>query len=307
MTRERATLSSGDGEEARRMPDGFLAPPAKARPPRTPPPPGAVDCHAHVFGPFEAFPLASERHYTPAELPGERYLRTLDEIGFERGVLVQASAHGADCRAMLDALDRAPSRLRGIALATPDVSDAVLADMNRRGVRGLRFSQAIEAPGKGAIPLEAALVMGPRIAALGWHMQIQADCDRFARFAPDLLGIGIPIVLDHMGLVEPGRSLTDPNWRLVLDWVARGAVWVKLTPYRMSAAYPDYQDMAPFHHALVRANPARMLWGSDWPHVHMRANMPELGCLLDVLARWTSDEALIQRILVDNPVALYGF
>lgn len=290
-----------------RPPDGFLPPPAQSRQPRRPLPPGATDCHAHVFGPFDRFPLAPERHYTPAELPGARYLRMLDETGLSRGVLVQGGAHGTDCRAMLDALDQGGGRLRGVALAGAGIDDATLADMDARGVRALRFSRGPAGPGPGAIDFGTLPALAPRMAALGWHVQVQDHAGGLVEVLPSLLSHGMDVVIDHMALVDPTRGAADPVFTRLLRFLERERVWFKLTPYRASRLPPAYDDMRPFHLALLSASPDRLLWGSDWPHVHLRADMPEVGSLLDLLAEWTDDAHLLRRILVDNPAALFGF
>lgn len=302
----RQDLQRDRDEHSRRLPDGYLAPPALASPPRRKPPAGAIDCHAHVFGPFDQFPLAPNRPYTPAELPGPRYLAMLDQVGLANGVLVQGAAHGLDCSAMFNALDRSNGRLRGIALAGPDASDAALEHMSQRGVLGLRFSRPPKDLGPSPVDFGAFPYLAPRIKELRWHAQVQTDCRHFAEIAEELLAWDFPIVLDHMCLVDP--TVTDArDLGVICDLLREGRIWLKLTPYRMARQFPDYGDMRRFHDAFVAANPKRLLWGSDWPHVHMRENMPEEGRLLDLLQDWVGDDEIVRQILVDNPRALYGF
>lgn len=157
--------------------DACLPPLERVSRPKLAPPQGATDCHAHVFGPFDRFALAHNRPYTPAELPAQRYLGMLDEIGFSRGVLVQPAAHGTDCRGLLNALDLDPTRLRGIALIQPDVTDHELALMHARGVRGARFGRPPPGMTTGSIGFEMLVQLAPRLARLGWHAQIWAPCD----------------------------------------------------------------------------------------------------------------------------------
>ncbi len=285
----------------------FLLPPAHPRRPQLAAPRGATDCHAHVFGPFERFPLQAERHYTPAELHVEHYLRTLDDIGFERGVLVQPTAHGLDCSALLNALKCHPTRLRGVAVIAPDISDEELENMQRCGVRGARFSRPPNGLDKGFVGIEALERLAPRLARLGWHAQILATCDHLIHVAPRLLELGLPLVVDHMGLFDSNCGVADLRFQMLLRLFRAGGLWIKLTPYRLSAGYPDYDDIAPYHEALLTTRPDRLLWGSDWPHVHMQRDMPDVGHLVDLFDRWTNNESLRWRILVQNPATLYGF
>ena len=136
---------------------------------------------------------------------------------------------------------------------------------------------------------------------------VTAEYSHFVAMAPYLLSFGLRIVVDHMGLPDPRRGVNDSNFQALLRLLADGKIWIKLTPYRTSQRYPDYEDMAPFHRAFLDANPERLVWGSDWPHVHMKANMPDAGHLVDLCDRWTGAAALRQRIFVDNPAELYGF
>jgi predicted TIM-barrel fold metal-dependent hydrolase len=286
----------------------YLAPPDPPQAPQKAAPAGACDCHAHVFGPFARFPLAAERPYTPAELPAERYLAMLNRIGFTYGVLVQPVAYKTDCRALLNALDLAPTRLRGVALIQPEITDEELQQMHLRGVRGARFSDPPPGLTQGAVGFEVLEKAAPRLAALGWHAQIWAPAHRLGGLVQRLESLGLPLVVDHMGYFDPRQGTDSPAFTELLQLLRHNRIWLKLTAYRLSAQYPDYNDLAPFHRAALEANPARLLWGSDWPHVHMMQDMPNVGHLVDLFDRWLDrDTALRKRILVDNPAALYGF
>lgn len=272
-------------------------------------PPGAWDCHAHVFGPYERFPLASERSYTPPPAPLEAYLAMLDRVGLAHGVLVHPSAYGSDHAALLDALERTGSRLRGTAVATAEVSDAQLASQHRAGVRALRFVETGGPGGQrfaGSVGIDEFPILAPRMKALGWHAQFWLTCEQFAAAAPRLLAFGIPLVVDHMGRFDVTRTPGDPAFAALLKLVAQAKVWVKLTPARNSKRFPNYEDVRPFHDALIRANPERLIWGSDWPFLRMGDATPDPAHLLDLLGEWTGDDALLTRILVTNPRTLYG-
>jgi predicted TIM-barrel fold metal-dependent hydrolase len=268
-----------------------------------------VDCHAHVFGPFDRYPLIDSAPYIPPALPARRYLKMLDRIGISRGVLVQPVVYGTNCGALLKALKSHPKRLRGVALLSSEVTDAELMKMDRCGVRGARFSRPPPGYTAGAVGFDVLAVLAPKLVGLGWHAQIWAPCAELepivTRFAP----LGLQLVVDHMAGIDAQRGIEDPHFQTLLRLLGNSQynLWVKLIPYRVSRRYPDYEDVAPFHRALVAANPDRVIWGSDWPHVHMQRDIPDEGHLLDLLYDWTADDDVCRRILVDNPARLYGF
>jgi len=291
-------------------PDAWLAPPDPPSRPRYPAPAGAIDSHAHVFGPLARYPLAPGASYRTPDLPVAAYLAMLARIGFARGVLVQPSAYALDNGALLAALAAAPERLRGIAVAKASITDGELAAWQAAGVRGLRFSQfaAGGAHGfSGTVGFEDFTDLAPRLRALGWQAQIWTRAELFAAAAERLLAPGVPLVLDHMGHFDPRAGLNDASFRLVLRLLGEGRIWVKLPVYRNSQAFPDYEDCRPFHDALVRANPERLVWGTDWPHVGLKRDMPDVGRLVDLFAAWVEGDGLRRKILVENPARLYGF
>jgi 2-pyrone-4,6-dicarboxylate lactonase len=279
--------------------------------PSFPLPPDACDAHAHIFGPYASFPLAGARSYSPPEAPLEAYLDMLDRVGFARGVLVHASAYGLDCSLLIDALKRAGSRLRGVAVAAGNCGDAELASMQRHGVRGLRFTQfddpAVAARFKGSVGFDQLEQLGPRLRRLGLHAQLWSDAGTFARASRDLLALDVPLCLDHMSHYDVARGTQDPAFQTVLGLVREGRIWVKMSVNRNTKQLPGCEDVRPFHDALVNANPARLVWGSDWPYLGMGDQSPDVGVLLNLFDRWTPDRALRHQILVANPAALYGF
>ncbi|MBF6989153.1 amidohydrolase [Cupriavidus sp. IK-TO18] len=278
--------------------------------PDFPVPAGATDCHCHVFGPYGRFPLEGERTYTPPEYTPSAYLRLLDSLHLNRGVLVQPSAHGLDNRAMLHALAAAPDRLRGVAVVDPSLGTPDLRTLAAQGVCGLRFSRLLSqghARYKNAVDVRELHKVLPALRELGMHVQLWSDIDVLVELEPLIRASRVPFVLDHMGRVDPNRGIDDPRFSVLLSLLAEGLVWVKLTPYRVSAAYPDYEDIRPFHDRLLATNPEQLVWGSDWPHVNMAHSFPDAGHLLNLLSGWTPDRAQLEKILVHNPAALYGF
>ncbi len=275
------------------------------RPPRFAVPPGAWDTHAHVFGPLDRYPYAPGRGYTPPEARLADYRAMLAVLGIERAVLVQPSVYGTDNAAMLAALEEAGPAFRGIAVVDDSAGDAELAELHRRGVRGVRVNLLFP----GGIDFAAVERLARRIAELGWHLQVLVDFSAFPDPAARLGGLGIDVVVDHMGHVPARLGVGHPGFRALLGLVREGRCWVKLSgAYRTTAERrPPYGDVRPFAEALLGAAPERMLWGSDWPHPAVALPLPNDGELLDLLADWTAgDAALLRQILVSNPESLYG-
>jgi len=286
-------------------------PPREPSRPAIAPPPKACDTHAHVFGPASQFPYADDRSYTPPDAPLAKYLGMLDTLGFARGVLVQGSAHGRDNAAMLDALARHPERLRGVAVADADTPTAELRRWAALGVRGLRFNHFFRGGAlhyRGGVPLSAARALAPLMAELGWHLQLWIDVKDLPDTIPVLTSLGLPVVIDHMGRTDARAGTSSPGFQSLLRLVGDGGCWVKLSgAHRLSMQAPDYADVRPFHEALLRANPDRLMWGTDWPHPRIEGDMPDAGRLLDLFQQWTPDQATRRRILAANPARLYGF
>lgn len=278
--------------------------------PRNRLPPGACDSHAHVFGPYERFPLAHASSYAPPLAPRALHRRMLDTLGATRGVLVQPAPYGADAAALLDALEAGNGSLRGVAAADAATPVEQLQALYDGGVRALRFVEMrtpTGAPFAGSVGVDQLLQMAPTMRRIGLHAQLWAPIDDYPHLLPRIRATGIDVVLDHMACVKPERGVEDPAFQHVLQALRDGSVWVKLTLCRVSTQAPDYSDARPFHDALVAANPARLLWGSDWPFVRMGENSPDAGALLDLFHAWVPHVPTRQQILVDNPAALFGF
>src|SRR6187401_3081273 len=286
-------------------------PPREVTPPKAPLPPLSCDTHAHVFGPSDRFPYADDRSYTPPDAPLEKYLGMLDTLGFARGVLVQGSAHGRDNAAMLDALKREPNRLRGVAVADAKISPNELRAWHDAGVRGLRFNHFFrdgQLHYRGGVPLTSAEKLATVMAELGWHLQLWIDVKDLPQTIPLLKALGLPVVIDHMGRTDARAGTQTDGFQSLLRAVGDGWCWSKLSgAHRLSINAPDYPDARPFHEALVRANPDRLVWGGDWPHPRVEGEMPDAGHLFELFQAWTPDQAAQHRILVANPAKLYGF
>src|ERR1700733_8378651 len=221
-------------------------PPLEPTRPSVAPPPNACDTHAHVFGPAARFAYADDRSYTPPDAPLAKYLAMLDVVGFDRGVLVQGSAHGRDNSAMLDALARQPRRLRGVAVADETVTSETLRRWNDIGVRALRFNHFFrdeQLHYRGGVPLTAARTLAPIMAKLGWHLQLWIDVKDLPDTIPVLKQLGLPVVIDHMGRTDARAGTATQGFQSLLRAVGDGWCWAKLSgAYRISHDAPDYRD-----------------------------------------------------------------
>ncbi len=293
------------------MSEAPCPPPREPTRPVVATPPKACDTHCHVFGPALQFPYAADRSYTPPDAPLSKYLAMLDTLGCERGALVQGSAHGRDNAAMLDALERHPDRLRGVAVADRDTAAVDFGTWDALGVRGLRFNHFFrdgQLHYRGGVPLEDAKILSPILRDLGWHLQLWIDVKDLPDTIPVLKEIDLPVVIDHMGRTNAQAGVNAPGFQALLRLLGEGGCWVKLSgAHRVSQQGPDYPDARALHVALVKENPEQLVWGSDWPHPRMEDEMPNAGHLLDLFNEWTEDDAIRRRILVDNPARLYGF
>jgi predicted TIM-barrel fold metal-dependent hydrolase len=294
-----------------REPVPIAGPVAQPSKPRHKLPAGTWDAHAHIFGPADKFPYAEGRGYTPPDAPVDKYVALLKHLGCARGLIVQGNAHGYDNRVLLDALTRYPQRFRGVAITDARVKPSTLRYWHQLGMRGLRFHLLKQDYGyiRGA-GLDVFETFRKTMGDLHWVLQIYCDSEMLAAAADKLREFSreMPVIVDHMGMVDAARGINEPNFQALLKLVGDGHVHVKVSAaYRLSRQYPDYPDARPFHEALVRANPGRLLWGTDWPHTSIPAEvMPDDGHLLDLFFDWTPDEAVRQKILVATPQRLFG-
>jgi 2-pyrone-4,6-dicarboxylate lactonase len=270
------------------------------------PPPGAVDAHCHVFGPGAEFPYAPERKYTPADAGKERLFALRDYLGFDKQVVVQATCHGADNSAMINALRSSDGRARGVATIRPSVTDDELHDMHDVGVRGVRFNFVKRLVDPKPDAHYRALV--ERIAPLGWHVVVYFEAADLAERWNLFTSLGVPVVVDHMGRPDVSKPVDGEEFGQFLRFMESGPdVWSKVScPERLSIEGPPlYSDVRPFAAAVVERFPDRVLWGTDWPHPNMKSHMPDDGLLVDGIPRIAPTEDLQQRLLVDNPTRLY--
>ena len=268
-------------------------------------PPGAVDAHCHVFGPGDVFPYAPTRKYTPGDAPKEALFALRDRLGFARNVIVQASCHGTDNAAMVDALLAADGSARGIAVVDAGVTTDALATMHAAGVRGVRFNflkRLVD-----ATPRADYARIVERIGPLGWHVVIYFEAPEMPDLAPFIASLPATVVIDHMGRPDVDLGTGHAQWRRFLELMdAHANIWVKVSgPERLSMIGPPYDDVVPFGRELVERYPGRVLWGTDWPHPNMETHVPDDGQLVDFIPRIATTDALQRKLLVENPMRLY--
>jgi 2-pyrone-4,6-dicarboxylate lactonase len=275
-------------------------------------PAGTVDAHCHVFGPGDVFPFAPERKYTPCDASKEQLFALRDHLGVSRNVVVQATCHGADNRAMVDAVRAAGDRARGIATLRPDVTATELKELDEAGVRGVRFNFVRRLVD--AAPTDALATIAAKIAPLGWHVVVYFEAADLAGLEDFFGSLPVPLVVDHMGRPDVTQPVDGPEFARFLRFVERNDVWVKVScPERLTVTGPPalhgernaYSDVVPFARRVVTEFPDRVLWGTDWPHPNLTDHMPDDGLLVDHVPHVAVTAEQRQKLLVDNPVRLY--
>jgi predicted TIM-barrel fold metal-dependent hydrolase len=284
-------------------------PPWPPKLPRTAVPPGAWDCHFHLFtlaqgGGIDRDALSPARHYEPPDCGFAEIERLHDALGFARGVIVQGSVYGTDNRTVLEGLRAARGRYRGIAVIDRATPERVLDTLAAAGVVGVRINLLYG----GGVGFDVGRAIQPRVEARNWHIQLLIDISRPEVDWDWLEQVRAPLVFDHFGHFDAALGPRSPGFRKMLRLVRDGRAWVKMTgPTRISARpAPDHDDVRPLAEVLMDAAPDRLVWGSDWPHVALWGRMPAIGDLVDDLARWGLDESARRQVLVENPLRLYG-
>lgn len=268
-------------------------------------PVGAIDAHCHVFGPAALFPYAHSRKYTPCDAGKEKLFALRDHLGFTRNVIVQATCHGRDNAALLNALATAGEQARGVASVHHDIGMSELQAMDRAGVKGVRFNFVKRLVD--STPRASFLKIAHKIATLGWHSVVYFEAQDLEELAPFITQLPTPVVVDHMGRPDVSKGLDHRNFQRFLTLLDdNDHIWTKVScPERLTVSGGDYADVVPYARTLVEHFPDRVLWGTDWPHPNMKSHMPDDGLLVDFIPRIATDTARQQALLVDNPMALY--
>jgi 2-pyrone-4,6-dicarboxylate lactonase len=276
-------------------------------------PAGAVDAHCHVFGPGNVFPYAPERKYTPCDASKEQLFALRDHLGFDKNVIVQATCHGSDNRALVDALKASNDKAKGVATVNRNVTDAELQEMHAAGVRGTRFNFVKRLAD--FTPREVLLEIANRIAPLGWHVVIYFEAVDLPELYDFFTALPTTVVVDHMGRPDVTKPVDGPEFELFVKMMREhNNIWSKVScPERLSVSGPKalkgeqnaYADVVPFAKRLVETFPDRVLWGTDWPHPNLKDHMPDDGLLVDYIPQIATTPELQQKLLVDNPTRLY--
>ncbi len=276
-------------------------------------PKGAVDTHCHVFGPSHEFPFAPERKYTPCDASKEQLFALRDHLGFDKNVIVGASCHGTDNRALVDALIHSQGKARGIATVGRNITDAELNSLHAAGVRGVRFNfikRLVD-----FTPKDALMEVAARIAPLGWHIVVYFEAVDLPELWDFFTQLPTIVVVDHMGRPNVSKDINGPEFGLLIRLLSEHEnIWTKVTcPERLSMQGPKaihgelkpYQDVIPFGKLLVERFPNRVLSGTDWPHPNLTDHMPDDGLLVDWIPHIAPTFELQHQLLVDNPNRLY--
>ncbi|MDC0653314.1 amidohydrolase family protein [Planktomarina temperata] len=268
-------------------------------------PGGAVDAHCHVFGPSPEFPFAPERKYTPCNASKDDLFALRDHLGFSRNVIVQATCHGKDNSAMVDACRAGGDLARGIASVGADITHKELAEMHDAGVRGVRFNFVKRLVD--ATPKEAFIAIAEKIQEFGWSIVVYFEATDLEELEPFLKQLPGIVVVDHLGRPDVTKGVNHPDFTRFIDFMTKNEnIWTKVTcPERLTTTGASYDEVVPYYQAIVDRFEDRVLWGTDWPHPNMKSHMPDDGALVDYIPRIARTQEQIHKLLVTNPMRLY--
>ena len=278
--------------------------------PKQPLPPGAWECHSHVFGPFDRYPLDPGCTYQPPFGPLDHYRAMLETAGFENGVVIHASANGFDNSGARDAARAAPGRIRFVGVPAPETPESELAAMVADGLCGIRITEvgpSYDLPRRAGVQgIEDLKTLAPRMAEHGLYASIWAKAAYLAQERDWLESAPVPVVLDHMGQFDPALGTGDAAFQAILGMLQSGNVWIKLTAARVSGeAWNVCANVRASHDAILEVAPDRAIFGCDWPYIAMDANLPDVGGQIDLFDSWVGDATLREKVFVHNPARLH--
>ena len=268
-------------------------------------PPQSCDAHCHVFGPHAIFPYSDKASYWPPDADKHALKRLHDKLGIERAVLVQASCHGTDNRAMIDAIKSSKGAYRGVCIANDSFSENDFQDLHDGGVRGVRFNFVKHLGG--APNLDSMKTVLERVKPLGWHLVIHVNAEDVISYAEFFDALDMDIVVDHMGRIPTTEGVGQQAYKILLERMQRDNWWMKVCGSERISMGPPFYDAVPFAQGFIELAPERILWGTDYPHPNIKKHMPNDADLLDLVPLIARDPAIQKKILVDNPARLYGF
>lgn len=271
-------------------------------PPKLAAPANTADCHIHIYD--KRYP--SSGHVVDNSTVAD-YRLLQKRIGFERVVIVTPRCYGTDNTVTVDAIQELGiNNARGVGVLRPDVADATLKRLNDSGIRGIRFT--VGDPKTAVVSIDMIEPLAKRIAAYGWHVQLNVPCDKIVEHADMLRRLPTQIVFDHLGHPPVAEGIKHPSHAVIRGMLDQRKAWVKISGAYMNTQIgpPTYADATLVAQAFVKAAPERLVWGSDWPHPSPREK-PDDAVLFDLLTTWVADAATRNRILMNNPQELYGF
>jgi D-galactarolactone isomerase len=267
----------------------------------------ACDCHLHIYDP-ERFALAPSPRVAPTHATVREYRMLQRRVGTRRAVIVTPRNYATNNRATVDAIAQMGADARGIAVLHPNVADAELRMLDKAGVRGIRFS--LGDPASAVVTPAMIEPLAKRVADMGWHVQFNMSGEQIMELAAVLSRLPLPMVFDHMANPPLPAGIEHPSHAFVRRLMEKGRTWVKLSGAYSNSQIgpPSYPEATVIARAFIKAAPERLVWGSDWPHPSLPdEHKPDDAMLFDLLSEWAPNEATLNRILVRNPEALYGF
>lgn len=273
-----------------------------SQPPRFVPPPGATDCHHHIYD--KRFPAHPSATLLPEDASVADYRLLQKRLGLERNVIVQPSTYGVDNRLLVASLKAFGPSARGVGVVADSVTDAELRELHEAGVRGVRFNLSFLV----AITPAMMAPVAKRIAPLGWHLQVNGTHDKLLPLAEAFEALPCPLVFDHLGQPPQPDGIRHPVFAMCAKLLAKEKAWVKVSGAYITSKRPDLSDAGEVAREYMRLAPDRLVFGSDWPHPTKKAHeKPDDAKVLDLLDAWAPSAAVRDRILVDNPARLYGY
>jgi predicted TIM-barrel fold metal-dependent hydrolase len=283
-------------------------------------PPGACDCHTHIFGDSARFPFAAARTYTPEPASVDEVRALHRALHTSRVVIVQPSVYGTNNACTLDAIRQLGPTARGVAVIDDNTPESTLAEMNGAGIRGIRLNLETGGVADSAVARQRFERAVERVRGRNWHIQIDTRLSVVEGISNLVMKAAVPVVFDHFGGAQASLGIEQAGFAALLNLVRTGKAYVKISaPYLSSTQAPDYPDVVQLAKALVSANPERLLWATNWPHPDS-SQVPgrkatdiaplrkiDDGRVFNQLAVWVPDPAQRKTILVENPARLYAF